>query len=76
MRALISFTLQRKLCTNMRRMQLLFYSPQPGFLARPDLAYPVDRQLCHNYVYPDLVLKLLTRWRGHSEIFTVTNGSD
>ena len=35
MRALVSLTLQRKLRTNMRRMQLLGYSPQPGCSGRP-----------------------------------------
>ena len=35
MRALASFTLQRKLRTNMRRAQLLGYSPQPGCLGWP-----------------------------------------
>ena len=35
MRALTSLTLQRKLRTNMRRTQLLGYSPQPGCSGRP-----------------------------------------
>ena len=30
MRALVLFTLQRKLCINMRRTQLMGYLPQPG----------------------------------------------
>ena len=35
MRALVQFTLQRKLHTNMCRTQLLGYSPQPGCPGRP-----------------------------------------
>ena len=35
MRALVSFTLQRELRTNMRRTQLLSYSPQPSCLVWP-----------------------------------------
>ena len=35
MRALVSFTVQRKLCTNMRRTWLLGYSPQTGCSGKP-----------------------------------------
>ena len=35
MRALISFTLQRHLCANVCRAQLLGYSPQPPCSGRP-----------------------------------------
>ena len=35
MRALVSFTLQRKLHTNMRRTQLMGYLMQPGCSGRP-----------------------------------------
>ena len=34
MRALVLFTLQKKLCTNMRRMQLLSYAREPGCSGR------------------------------------------
>ena len=34
MRALVSFTLHRKLCTNIRRTQFKGYLPQPGCSGR------------------------------------------